>query len=293
MKKKSFFIVLCAVIMALVFSATVWAVSEKIGLFDKPAKVNEAEVEDIDETVSNMPEQGISQNKTATDNALSAEDTKVKAEIAKYSADSADFRYSRNESIAERSFDLTFEKVGYIGGDEKERITYKNNSGDEFVYDIQSGKLFFAQISSLETKKGADSIDSAAAKKVALDYADKQGATADYRETYFKENDRGYTFVFSRFVSGYRTSETIEATVGFNGEIVGVRNNTAVFEGKELSVDADSVKEKINTELERFENGVAKDMWLDVYNGKLVLNCQIGYEKNGSSQGAVAVIPIE
>lgn len=292
MKKKMCFIVFGTVITAIILSVTVWAGVEKIGLFDKPAKMNEVKVEDDVDLENNISEPETKVNGSKVDYTISAEDQTVKAEIAKHNTDTADFYHNRKEKIVNKAFDLTFEKVGYIGGDEKEKITYKDKDGNEFVYDLKTGTLFFAQISSLKTEKGADSIDATAAKRIALSYANSVDMADDYKESYFKENERGYAVIFSKYISGYRTAESIETTVGFNGEIIGVRNNISIFEGKKISINKDSIQKKIDAELQKFESGTSEDMWIDVYNGEIVMNCKIKYKEDGSYHSTVAVIPL-
>lgn len=294
MKKR--FILICVIVLAIAGASTaVWAVSDRLGAFNEPPVSEKADVnDDVDEEVpENKAENEIKAEAAMENGKLSSKDAAVKAEIAKYNTKAADFSYNKQEALSGKKYSLVFGRVGYSGGDEAEKVTYLDNSGNEFVYNSETGELFFAQLTSLAAAKTADSIDINAAERKAYAYAAGKCQIDSYKISYSNENSRGYTFVYSKYISDLRTTDSVEVTVGYNGEIVGVRINTGIFDDKSITVNREDIDGKINAELSKYKNAEVQDKWLDIYNGKTVLNCQLRYEASGTTAAAVAMIPLE
>lgn len=292
MKRKRILTVAAIAAAAVGLSAAVWAAADGFGMFDEPAVAQKAPVSEE----SGAAEQGEAldiKSETPQAEKLSANDSSVKTEIAKYNANAADFRYDRKEEFSGKSVALTFNRAGYLGGDESQYVTYKDGSGNEYVYNSKSGELFSTQMTSLVTKKNADSIDIKAAERVAYSYAAEKCNIDDFKLSYSQEISRGYAFVYSKDISGLRTSEAVEVTVGYNGDIVGVRINTGIFEDKSIKLRQADIDKMINAELQKYKNAELQDKWLDILEGKVVLNCQLMYEDSGSRAACVAVIPVE
>lgn len=294
MKRKSFLLFFTVVVFVSLLSVAVWASSENLGVFEESAQLDEGSVSDTAEEIEedDITNKAVSAE-TKAESSLNSQDAAVQAEINKYNSFAKNFGYSKQEIFAGKKQDLTFSRVGYLEDDKADKVTYENGAGDEFVYNSSTGKLFFAQMTSLVTEKNGSSIGMSEAEKVAYKYAAENCEISEYKLSYSDEYSRGYAFVYSRYISGIRTADSFEATIGFDGEIVLVRNNTDILSDKDVVINQDEINNKINAELKKHENSVLEDTWIDVYNEKVVVNCKISYNDNGSTVSAVAVIPIE
>lgn len=174
---------------------------------------------------------------------LSAEDKAVKAEIAKYSNTNFDFRYARQENIKDKTFDLTFSEVEQVAG--YKRILYKNDFGDEFVYNIDNGRLRYATIKSEVVEKTDGSINQAMALKIAEEYVGTQCDKEKYMLDQQKEIESGYYFCFTRYIGGYPSSDRYSIQVGYDKAIVYFSDFTDTFVGKDLNYTKEFIDSKI------------------------------------------------
>ena len=81
---------------------------------------------------------------------LSEEDKEVKLEIAKYSDADVDFRKNMQTKILDKTYETSFVGVNEYNN---KKVVYANEVGDEFEYDIETGKLWTADIRSNSNKK--------------------------------------------------------------------------------------------------------------------------------------------
>ncbi|MBQ8740824.1 MAG: hypothetical protein IJY79_04675 [Clostridia bacterium] len=217
-------------------------------------------------------EQTATTQKLSESENLSAEDKAVKAEIAKYNDDTANFRYNRQEKIGNKTYNLTFEKVGFAatGGDETERITYKNSEDDYFIYNLKTGNLETATFGSAITEKVETSIDINVAEKVAYNTALNKCDMSNYVLYEKTELSYGYSFKYNRYIGNYRTAEGINITVAFNGDIVSIGIWTDIFDGIELNISEDWINEKLDEAISYHNEGSVEviDKWITEKDGK-------------------------
>lgn len=214
---------------------------------------------------------------------LTVEDKVVKAEIEKYSDTTIDFRNNKQEKIGEKTYNLSFEKVDSMSN--FENITYKNELDDEFRYDIDTGKLYYANIESVITEKNDNSIDIKSAQKVAYEYASSNCNISQYVLDLSKETVNGYHFSYSRYIGNYQTTDTFEITVSFGGEISYIINNTNVFNGIDISnieIDENWINTKINETLAAYNNSVLQTdtIRIDVENQVVILRFSISHNNS-------------
>lgn len=183
-----------------------------------------------------------SDNSVSTE-VLSAEDKKVKNEIAKYSSANVDFRYEKHESLNGKNIDLTFSEIEST--DNTNRVIYKNNSGDEFAYNIGNGKLRYAVINSAVTTKTEKSVDKQSAQQIATEYVSAKLNIADYKIDNYKETDDGHYFCFVRYIGGYPSTDKYSIQIGFDGSVVYISDFTDTFDGKKIDYDKAFIDEKI------------------------------------------------
>ena len=129
-------------------------------------EIYKAETNDKNTIIGTLPE------------VLTTEDKVVKTEIAKFSDTTVDFRKNRQETVQNKTFNICFSGVNEIQG-KKEVVTYKSDSNDEFLYNIDSGNLFLARINSCVEEKTDKSISIETAKKTAENYISKNIRTKE------------------------------------------------------------------------------------------------------------------
>lgn len=236
---------------------------------------------------------------TPIEDTLTEQDKSVKAEIAKHTNNAADFRYNRQEIFNGTTYTLTFSKMGKtvtvsnsetntptkLTENEDKNITYTNANGDEFAYNLQSGTLCLVELNSLKTEKTDTSIDITAAEKTATDFITATFPTESFSLNKKHNNDYGYRFVYSKYISDYRTDECIGVTVGFDGKIVLVTYEDEVYLSKDLVIDKEKINAQINAELETLTNKGIKCELQDQYiniedNGKIYLCYKINQESS-------------
>lgn len=182
---------------------------------------------------------------------LSAEDKAVKAEIAKYINTTIDFRYNRKETLNGKNFDITFDKVEKVA--QKNCAIYKNDLGDKFIYNANSGKLFEAIIDSALAEKTTQSIDKNTSQKIAIEYANSRYEMTAYKEYYYKETEKGHYFTYTRYIGGYPSNDKFSVKIGNNGNIVYLSDFTDTFDGKNINYDKSYIDAKIKEHIDESE----------------------------------------
>ena len=193
--------------------------------------------------VENKNDDLIKNNNLEATETLSAEDKKVQNEIAKYSSANVDFRNKKHESLNGKDFDLTFSEIESV--DNINRVIYKNNSDDEFAYNIGNGKLRYAVINSAVTTKTEKSVDKQTAQQIATEYVSAKLNIADYKIDNYKETDDGHYFCFVRYIGGYPSTDKYSIQIGFDGSVVYISDFTDTFDGKKIDYDKAFIDEKI------------------------------------------------
>ncbi len=267
-----------------------------------------AEETDVSETKANEISTQIISNenvsvedksyKVVTD-VLTIEDKAVKTEISKHSNTKVDFRYNKQEIIQDKKFNMTFSELDETFDNKK--IKYTNAENDTFVYELDSGKLFYARIRNAIVSKTGKSIGIEKAKKIATDYILEKCNLDGYTLYLCEETEEGYMFAYSKYYGGYKTDDSFGVGVGFNGSIFYIRDNTDLFDGVDLSVDADWIEQKISETLLKYEETTAEvdyeNTYITLENEKPCLFVAINYgvSPDGTigSFMAVHTVPIE
>ena len=206
---------------------------------------------------------------------LSVEDQAVKTEIAKYSDTKIDFRKNMQKKILDETYDVSFVKVNEYNSD---KVVYTNDLGDEFEFDVKTGKLCEAVISSNRVSKNEDSIDIDTAHKIALELLPKDINIDEYTQYAYRETNKGYFFWYQRYIGKYRTTDSFSATIGFDGSVIDLSDSTHEFSNKNMNFDEEYVTLKIDEFAK--ENG-ADSVDFDhatvlMSNGKVCVS--VGYE---------------
>ena len=223
---------------------------------------------------------------------LTVEDKTLQAEIAKYSESTVDFRAKKQETIHGKSYDIFFDK--FNAKDNPNKIVYKNEYGDSFEYDIETGKLCNITLVSNVVKKTVDSIDIKVAHKIALEYFPKDCNINEYTNDMSRECDDGYIFYYTRYVGKYMTTDAFRIVIGFDGSIVDINDATDVFEDKNINFDESYVDAKI-AEYTQGKEGLELGIVVILQNeGKICADCSF---EQTLSNGAVSAyhisIPLE
>lgn len=174
---------------------------------------------------------------------LSEEDKAVKTKIAKYSDTKIDFRNNMQEEISGEKHDIHFVEVNEY---DTEAVVYKNDLGDEFEYNIETGKLCEAVITSNIVEKTDDSIDIDTAYKIAMNLLPEDVNIDEYTEYAHYETNKGYYFRYIRYFGKYSSTDSFSAIIGFDGSIVSLNDHTHEFKGKNIDFDEKYITAKID-----------------------------------------------
>lgn len=174
---------------------------------------------------------------------LSEEDKAVKLEIAKYSDTAVDFRKNMQTKILDKTYETSF--VG-INEYNNQKVVYTNESGDEFEYDIETGKLWTADIKSNSDEKRDTDIGIDGAYKIARKLLPDDVDLDEYTQYAYSKTGNGYLFWYIRYFGKYRSTDTFSATIGFDGSLVSLNDNTHLFKGKNIDFDEKYITAKID-----------------------------------------------
>ncbi len=253
------------------------------------------ETEPVDESSSVIEQVVVEESKTEEPpetETLSAQDKAVKAEIAKYTQNAADFRYKKQEKIGNKTFNISFTELDSAA--DYKKVIYKNDLGDEFSYYVDTGELRYGVMTSAITEKTSQSINIETARKISDDYAAAQCNLDEYTMDESKEIDSGYWFCYTRYIGGYKTRDAFRIQIGFDGSIVYVNNNTGIFEGKNLNFTKEFIDAKINEALGDKENIERGSTSINLHDDKVCVVCSyIRTDEFGGKSGVNEIIPLE
>ena len=174
---------------------------------------------------------------------LTEEDKVVKKEIAKYSDTKVDFRKNMQEEISGKKHEIEF--VG-LNEYNKEKVVYKNDLGDEFEYNIETGKLCEATIKSNVVKETDKSIDIDSAYKIAMKFLPDGVNLDEYKKDSYCQTGNGYYFRYVRCFGKYASADSFSVIISFDGFLVSLNDNTNEFKGKDIDFDEKYITEKID-----------------------------------------------
>ena len=213
---------------------------------------------------------------------LSNKDELVKAEISNHIDTAIEFRYSKQEKIQSREFNLSFSGVEEFQ-QKKELISYKNEFEDEFLYKADTGKLFLARINSNIVQKTEKSIDLNIAQKTAEEYVIKNYADNEMILSQFQEVGEGYFFEYSKFLFEYKTNATFEIIVSFDGDIVYIRDSADLLDNVAENIEEALIEQRHREVADKCaeEGAEIKKVSLLIENNKIYLVSTISYNSTG------------
>ncbi len=223
---------------------------------------------------------------------LTEDDNILKTEISKYSNTTVDFRYNKQENIQGKGYDISFS--GFSSNYNPTKVVYKNDVGDEFEYDIETGKLCNITLESNVVEKNVDSIDIEAAQKIALEYFPKGCNINEYTNDLCVESKDGYAVWYTRFIGKYITTDAFRIKIGFDGSIVYINDATDVFEGKNINFDESYVDAKIAEYINGEENLELESVVILEDNGQICACCSFSQTFSSGAISAYNInIPIK
>ena len=194
---------------------------------------------------------------------LTTEDRAVKAEIAKYSDTKVDFRSKRVEKIGDITYDLTFSKMGSTTVDSVSTdITYVTDAGDEFCYDLATGRLIIVDLKSQQVRKASKKIDVTSAKAIADAYAAEVCEIDKYFLSEEEERENGYMFTYNKNVFGYATNDRVRVMVGFDGNITYTAIRVYPVNEDNFTVDKSWFELEIEKLKQKNENIIIEDAYI-------------------------------
>ena len=174
---------------------------------------------------------------------LSEEDKVVKLEIAKYSDTEVDFRKNMQTKILDKMYESSF--VG-INEYNNQKAVYTNETGDKFEYDIETGKLWTAEIKSNIDEKRDTDIGIDEAHKIAMKLLPDDVDLDEYTQHAYSKTGKGYFFWYIRYFGKYRSTDSFSVTIGFDGSLVDLNDSTHIFKGKNIDFDEKYITAKID-----------------------------------------------
>ncbi len=285
MKKYIVLVLICALTLVVLLTGC-----KKTESVDESSYVIEQVVEE-ETHKTEADEQILTIEKLPESESLSAEDKAVKTEISKHIDTAVDFRYNKQEVLQDKTFDITFSELNATTNADK--VIYKNNLGDEFKYDINTGELAVVKIDSAVTEKTNNSIDISTAYEIARTYVSKECNIDEYTVDVYEESEEGYVFWYVRYIGGYATSDAFRIKIGFDGSIVYFNNTTSTFAGKNLGFSKDFIDKKINETLgdKNIEVGT---ITINLHDNKVCVICSYTMtDESGGKSGLNTIIPLE
>ena len=222
---------------------------------------------------------------------LTEEDKVVKKEIAKYSDTKIDFRKNMQEEILGKKHEIEFVEINKYN---TEKVVCKNDLGDEFEYNIETGKLCEAIIKSNVVKETDNSIDIDEAYKIAMKLLPDDVNLNEYTKDSYCQTGNGFYFRYVRCFGKYASTDSFSAIISFEGSVVSLNDNTDEFRGKDIDFSERYITEKID-EFAKENNAV--NIRYDyatvlVEKGKLCVDISYDIEYKDGTTGRCAT-PIE
>ncbi len=228
---------------------------------------------------------------------LSAEDKALKAEIAKISDTKIDFRTQRQDKIGAKTYNATYKEL--VDG-KYPRIIYEskleNGKTAVFEYSVNSGNLTMA-FTPTRVSKTENSITFEEAQKIATNIAKQYCDTSIYKLSKANELYMFYEFAFTKYISGYETSEGVYVNIDFNGDLYLLTIGTNIFKDKDFTVD----ETKMTAALEKYLNETYKSYTsyeitrqrISVSEGKPIMEYYLKINSGTSGTTEIVTIPIE
>lgn len=208
---------------------------------------------------------------------LTEQDKELKTKIAEISDTRVDFRHNKQETFENQTYDISFKKFNSENSEIRE-IIYANDFGDEFKYEVETGKLCEARIISKVVEKNENSIDIETAHKIAVERFPKKSDISQYTQIASKEMEKGYFFWYKRYIGKYETVDGFSMTVGYDGAIVTYHDTTDSIDWDKLDID----EKYIDTKIQEFatQKGITKIKgdYVCMYQGKVCILCSYGDE---------------
>ena len=186
---------------------------------------------------------------TIVESELTVEDKALQTQIAMYSDTKVDFRYNKQEKLLDETYEIYFSK--FNSEYNPTQLTYTNDSGDEFNYKIETGKLVNVVFNSNIVKKTDDSIDINTAHKLALKYFPKDLEINQYTKNIYEEDEDGYVFWYTRYIGKYQTTDAFRIKMSFEGKPIYITYATKLTDAinlstnKKVSFDEEFITSKI------------------------------------------------
>ena len=218
---------------------------------------------------------------------LTEQDIELKTKIAEISDTKADFRHNKQERIQNKTHDISFEKFNSTNSAVRLAI-YTNAAGDEFEYDLKTGKLVQVEMDSNVVVKTDDSIDIDTAHKIALEYFPDDCDINDYKQLAYDEREKGYFFWYARYIGEYWTMDSFSMMVGYDGSIVSYKDTTDDINWKKLDIDEKYINAKIQEYAKKKGITQIKGDYVCIYKGKVCIYCTYGNEYE-----SITNIPLE
>ena len=210
---------------------------------------------------------------------LTEEDKVVKKEIAKYSDTKVDFRKNMQTKILDKTYETSF--VG-INEYNNRKVVYVNETGDEFEYDVETGKLWTADVKSNSGGKSDVDIGIDEAHKIAVKLLPDDVALDEYTQYAYCKTGKGYHFWYIRYFGKYRSTDSFSATIGFDGSLVDLNDSTHMFTGKNIDFDEKYITQKIEAfAKEKSAQNVDYDGATVLLSEKGKISVKVNYETSG------------
>ena len=279
---KKTLVIILSIVLCVVLAGAAVAVGGEGKIFNKEDVVSEP----VSETTET--------EKPVEAEALTAEDKALKAEIAKINDTKIDFRVKRQETIGNKTYNMSYKELS------KNAIMYSlpldNGNEAEFTYYLKSGKLFQVIAPTDGYRKTEQSITLDEARKIAVNIAKQYCDTTVYQITTEEERMQFYEFIFSKKISGYNTADGIRLNLDFNGDIYILQVCTDIFKDENFVIDeatlVSKLENEINTEFPDREGYTVDEQRISASEGKPVMEYYVTVNV-GYPTPRIYTIPIE
>ena len=288
---KKTLVIIFSIVLCIALAGAAVALGGEGGIIKKDEPVSQTENE---AQSSAQKEEKLEQTET-----LSAEDKALKAEIAKISDTKVDFRVNKIQKLENENYNLTYKEIDPLfTKSEEPKLVYEgktaNGYGVTFRYNINNGKLFAATWDLPEPDEQYAAISAEKAEVIARGYAKDFCDLDIYSLCYTKEYDNSYAFVFTKYISGYVTSDQVDVEINKLGEILYLRVNTNVFDNFKIeSINEEAILDKLKAQVGENVNYTIDRQQLLVKSGVVCMEYSITINSENYSSSWLYTIPIE
>ena len=155
-------------------------------------------------------------------------------------------------TINGKTYTADFIKTEEKGRDivyERKTNAYENMEQSlQLEYDFITDELLFARVETEETDK---KITKDEAKKIADNFINQHTDISGYtfKEVSENEDDKNYCIIYSKYIDGYYSAQTVKVYVTFDGNVKRYYNNKFVFDGIDTNIKINI--EKLNKKLDK------------------------------------------